>query len=132
MSEVIQMLRRRWASIGAAFILALGAGVLMQYVFADRGPLATLRDLALSAPEMPEDPAGPAARSAQPLPERVTTREPALPLLWDDLALSPFGFECEPKLSLNSGGGATIDVEFFAPCDQGQTVALLHLSLIHI
>jgi hypothetical protein len=43
--------------------------------------------------------------------------------------MSPFGFECEPELTLKAEDAAMIEVRLFAPCDPDQRVTIRHESL---
>lgn len=140
MKFLMSLGKRRGATALLALLVALSAGYLMQVVLADRTPIAAVDRLPDAAPVLraAEEPATlpvPPAATLVPLqrppvmPDRVDTPERTLPDLRDDASLSPFGFDCDPVLSMKERDAAMIEVRLFAPCDPGQRVTLRHGKL---
>lgn len=133
--------RRRVVTAVVALLVAFGAGILMQHILVDGTPMATVDELPDAAPSLrsagqspglPTPPAATLVPMLPPppvLPDRVDNPGPVLPEVWDDARMSPFGFNCDPELSLTLGKAAMIEARLFAPCDQGQRVTFRHGAL---
>lgn len=128
--------KRRILTAVSALAIAMGAGYLMQGVLATQTPLATVEDMPDAArilrsgrdpKPLPTPPAAtlmPILLAPPVMPDRVQRPEAAPPQLWKDSQLSPFGFSCDPELSLKLRDAAMLDIRLFAPCDPETVVTL--------
>lgn len=135
MTFLMSLGKRRGATALVALLIAFGAGYLMQVILADRTPIAAVDRLPEAAPVLraAEEPATlpvPPAATLVPLqrppvmPDRVDTPERPMPEPRDDARISPFGFDCDPTLSMKERDAAMIEVRLFAPCHPGRPVTL--------
>lgn len=133
---------RRVLTALTALLVAFGAGHLMQSILVERTPLATVEDIPdaaqiLRSNQPPETLPTPPAATLTPIlasPPIMQGRagdgnEASLPQLWQEARLSPFGFSCDPELSLSLREAAMIDIRLFAPCDPEAAVTLTQADL---
>ena len=131
--------RRAFTAL-AALLIAFGVGYLMQSVFVEHTPMATVDELPDAAPilrsadrprALPTPPAATLVPLVPPpvMPDRVHKPDPSDKEAWDDAKMSPFGFSCDPTLELKPRDAAMISVKLFAPCDPDRVMTFRHESL---